>query len=139
MHKKNFSCLILCVEEVVQGRLLYYTACLLCLQTAPAQQQPPPQRGQQVRGRTGLSTWRGLLSDGLVLFVSRCTLTCTCTPPHLQQMVPSGSPQPGARRSHRQPRGPIGPLKPEQVAKLLSELDVVRRNIDIMSGLECEA
>ena len=50
----------------------------------------------------------------------------------------SGSPQPGARRSHRQPRGPVGPLKPEQVAKLLSELDVVRRNIDIMSEIMTE-
>jgi hypothetical protein len=40
----------------------------------------------------------------------------------------------GIRRSTR----PIGPLKPEQVAKLLSELDVVRRNLDIMNELLVE-
>ena len=32
----------------------------------------------------------------------------------------------------------MGPLKPEQVAKLLSELDVVRRNMDIMNELLSE-
>jgi hypothetical protein len=44
----------------------------------------------------------------------------------------------GQRRSHRSPRGPIGPLKPELVAKLLSELDIVRRNIDVMSEIMTE-
>ena len=33
---------------------------------------------------------------------------------------------------------PIGPLKPEQIAKLLSELDVVRRNLDVMNELLVE-
>ena len=32
----------------------------------------------------------------------------------------------------------IGPLKPEQIAKLLSELDVVRRNLDVMNELLVE-
>ena len=32
----------------------------------------------------------------------------------------------------------MGPLKPEQVAKLLSELDVVRRNMDIMNEVLSE-
>lgn len=30
---------------------------------------------------------------------------------------------------------PPGPLKPEQVAKMLSELDIVRQNMDIMSDI----
>ena len=41
----------------------------------------------------------------------------------------------GGRRANR---GPMGPLKPEQVAKLLSELDVVRRNMDIMNEVLSE-
>ena len=60
-------------------------------------------------------------------------LTLSCTHSWLQ----SGSPQP-VRHSHRHRRGPIGPLKPEQVAKLLSELDVVQRNIYIMSEIMTE-
>ena len=60
-------------------------------------------------------------------------LTPSCTRFWLQ----SGSPQP-VRHSHRHRRGPIGPLNPEQVAKLLSELDVVQRNIYIMSEIMTE-
>ena len=41
----------------------------------------------------------------------------------------------GGRRANR---GSMGPLKPEQVAKLLSELDVVRRNMDIMNEVLSE-
>lgn len=41
----------------------------------------------------------------------------------------------GGRRAAR-PRA--GPLRPEQVAKLLSELDVVRRNMDIMNEILSE-
>lgn len=33
---------------------------------------------------------------------------------------------------------PSGPLKPEQVAKLLSELDVVRKNMDVMNEIMSE-
>lgn len=32
-------------------------------------------------------------------------------------------------------RVPTGPLQPEQVAKMLSELDIVRKNMDIMSDI----
>ena len=39
-------------------------------------------------------------------------------------------------RVHR--GGPIGPLKPEQVAKLLTELEVVRKNMDLMNELMSE-
>lgn len=54
------------------------------------------------------------------------------------QPHPSGQSR-GPPRDHRsRARGPIGPLKPEQVAKLLSELDIVRRNIDIMSEIMTE-
>ena len=49
-------------------------------------------------------------------------------------MVPGGSGG-GGRRANR---APMGPLKPEQVAKLLSELDVVRRNMDIMNEVLSE-
>ncbi len=33
---------------------------------------------------------------------------------------------------------PSGPLKPEQVAKLLSESDVVRKNMDVMNEIMSE-
>ena len=35
-------------------------------------------------------------------------------------------------------RAPTGPLRPEMVAKLLSELDVVRTNMDIMNQVLSE-
>ena len=38
----------------------------------------------------------------------------------------------------QQQHSPISPLKPEQIAKLLSELDVVRRNLDVMNELLVE-
>ena len=40
--------------------------------------------------------------------------------------------------SRRAARPAMGPLRPEQVAKLLSELDVVRRNMDIMNEILSE-
>lgn len=53
-----------------------------------------------------------------------------------------GEHQPAAeapRAEGRRPaRAPAGPLKPEQVAKLLSELDVVRRNMDVMNEVLTE-
>ena len=43
------------------------------------------------------------------------------------------------RQQHPAPaRVPTGPLKPEQVAKLLSEMDIVRRNMDIMNEILSE-
>ncbi|XP_064406991.1 TOM1-like protein 2 [Halichondria panicea] len=54
-----------------------------------------------------------------------------------------GSPHP-PRQQQQQPqqpraaRVPSGPLKPEQVAKLLSELDVVRKNMDVMNEIMSE-
>lgn len=44
----------------------------------------------------------------------------------------------GGGSGRRSNRGTVGPLKPEQVAKLLSELDVVRRNMDIMNEVLSE-
>ena len=41
----------------------------------------------------------------------------------------------GQQRGAGRTRAPIGPLKPEQVAKMLSELDLVRKNMDIMSEI----
>ncbi len=51
----------------------------------------------------------------------------------------SGSPHP-PRQQQQQTRStsarvPSGPLKPEQVAKLLSELDVVRNNMDVSNEI----
>ncbi|KAL5473071.1 hypothetical protein EMCRGX_G027512 [Ephydatia muelleri] len=58
----------------------------------------------------------------------------------LTEPTPEGAPQQPAQtsRRQRQPRAPAGPLHPEQVAKLLSELDVVRRNIDLMNEIMVE-
>lgn len=79
------------------------------------------------------------------LCVSEC-LSCPLSP----QSVPTQQPargqlqltqpiaaqqQPRGRRAHR---GPIGPLQPAQIEKLLSELDTVRRNLDIMSEIMVE-
>lgn len=44
-----------------------------------------------------------------------------------------GSPRP-PRQTHS-PSVPSGPLKPEQVAKLLSELDIVRKNMDVSNEI----
>ncbi len=73
-------------------------------------------------------------------------------PPQLQLTEPSsvphpsvgggGSPHPPRQQQQQaQPRAarvPSGPLRPEQVAKLLSELDVVRKNMDVMNEIMSE-
>ena len=63
----------------------------------------------------------------------------------IQLNTGGGAPQPssvappsGGGGGRRSARAPMGPLKPEQVAKLLSELDVVRRNMDIMNEVLSE-
>ena len=76
-----------------------------------------------------------------------CFITLPPLPPslqlHLSQPVGGGQQQQQQVRSHAQqqppqPRVPSGPLRPEQVAKMLSELDVVRRNVDIMNEVLTE-
>lgn len=66
---------------------------------------------------------------------------------HLQVQLQTGSStatrQHHQHHQHHQQRPapqqvPSGPLKPEQVAKLLSELDVVRRNLDVMNEILTE-
>ena len=56
----------------------------------------------------------------------------------LQLAQPGAVPPQDSPSGRRRPRGPIGPLKPEQIAKLLSELDVVRRNMDVMNEIMTE-
>ncbi|XP_003392158.2 PREDICTED: TOM1-like protein 2, partial [Amphimedon queenslandica] len=51
-------------------------------------------------------------------------------PSSSHQVVGGASPRGGGR--------PIRSLKPEQIAKLLSELDVVRRNLDVMNEILVE-
>ena len=67
--------------------------------------------------------------------------------PQIQLSTGGGAPQPsssvppassGGGGARQASRAPMGPLKPEQVAKLLSELDVVRRNMDIMNEVLSE-
>ena len=68
------------------------------------------------------------------------TLTAPSGAPEGSVTAPQQPPQqpPQASRRHRSGRGPAGPLQPEQVAKLLSELDVVRRNMDLMNEIMVE-
>lgn len=59
--------------------------------------------------------------------------------PQQPQLQLTGQPQaPPPDPTQSRGRGHGGPLKPEQVAKMLSELDVVRRNIDIMNEIMIE-
>ncbi len=81
------------------------------------------------------------------------SVTSVPWPPQLQLTKPSSVPPPSVggggsphppRQQQQQPqqpraaRVPSGPLKPEQVAKLLSELDVVRKNMDVMNEIMSE-
>lgn len=67
----------------------------------------------------------------------RGVLTLTEPAPDGPVATPQQQPAQSSRRQ-RQARAPAGPLRPEQVAKLLSELDLVRRNIDLMNEIMVE-
>lgn len=56
----------------------------------------------------------------------------------LELVQPGGGSNTSGQIRSRSSQRPVGPLKPEQIAKLLSELDVVRRNLDVMNEILVE-